>query len=76
LQPGPEHPACTAGIKSWFRERLRVTAEGAKIRSQRVNPIQQIGPLFLRQQLIQFDQKLYSDGGIDVDQLTSGILYK
>ena len=63
-------------IKIRFQERLRVTTEGAKIRSQRLNPIQQIGPLLLRQQLIQFDQKLYSDGGIDVDQLTGWILYK
>ena len=63
-------------IKIRFRERLRVTAEGVKIRSQRFNPIQQIGPLFLRQQLIQLGQKLYSDGGVDIDQLTSEILYK
>jgi len=63
-------------IKIQFRECFRVTAEGIKISSQRFNPIQQIGPLFLRQQLIQLDQKLYSDGGIYVAQLTSEILYK
>jgi len=54
-------------IKFWFRECFRVTAEGVKIRGQRYNSIQQIGPLFLRQQLIQPGYKLNRDIGIDVD---------
>ena len=54
-------------IKFWFRERCGITAEDIKVRSQWFNPIQQIGPLFLRQLLIQLGQNIYSDGGIDVD---------